>query len=501
MDKLNNSKRAIKCTITKIGTFVKESGNPTPTKLDIKLKRVQEMNRKIDELKDQYYDIKDISESELLVIEADIQSMEDRLEELEVRIRDILNSLIAKSSVSSVHNHENAIFQTNSKLKLEIKLPEIPLPVFRGRYDEWPSFKSQFDNIISKNNDLSESQKLYYLKASLQGDDKLLGAVDDSFESLITALKTRFENKRPLTETHINAILEIEKLTSESARDIRTMTDILSKNIRALKLLGFERNNLSDLILHNIILKKIDRETRKQFEKSIDSNQIPELDTFIMYLEKRSQTIDSINRSAPITHKPKQVSFHKGEITLRVKQKVNTVIQNKNRDFSTSLELLIVPYITTSSIHRMDATKGFFDKFEEKSYCGLAINAEINSDNLNQQLQAFWEIEKVDEASLEHSLEEEICETQYQNTHYRTEEGRYVVQLPLKKDPYCLGSSRFLAEARLNQHWKKLSKHYELQTLYKSFLQEYIDLNQMQLVADPLEKIFLIFYHIMEWPR
>ncbi|GFU66733.1 hypothetical protein TNCV_2072921 [Trichonephila clavipes] len=76
------------------------------------------------------------NESELQVIEADIQSMEDRLEELEVRIRDILNSLIAKSSVSSAHNHENAISQTNSKLKLEIKLPEIPLPVFRGRYDE-----------------------------------------------------------------------------------------------------------------------------------------------------------------------------------------------------------------------------------------------------------------------------------------------------------------------------------------------------------------------------
>ncbi|GFV32428.1 integrase catalytic domain-containing protein [Trichonephila clavipes] len=256
MDKLNNSKRAIKDTITKIETFVEESGNHTPTKLDIKLKRVQEMNRKIDELKDQYYDIKDISESELQVIEADIQSMEDRLEELEVRIRDILNSLIAKSSVSSVHNHENAISQTNSKLKLEIKLPEISLPVFRGRYDEWPSFKSQFDNIISNNNDFSESQKLYYLKASLQGDAKLLEAVDDSFESLITVLKTRFENKRLLTETHINAILEIEKLTSESPRDIRTMTDILSKNIRALKLLGFERNNLSDLILLNIILKK-----------------------------------------------------------------------------------------------------------------------------------------------------------------------------------------------------------------------------------------------------
>ncbi|GFW24376.1 hypothetical protein TNCV_606221 [Trichonephila clavipes] len=53
------------------------------------------------------------------------------------------------------------------------------------------------------------------------------------------------------------------------------------------------------------------------------------------------------------------------------------------------------------------------DKFEEKSYYGLAINSEINSDNLNQQLQAFCEIEMVDESSMEYSLKEEICETQY----------------------------------------------------------------------------------------
>ncbi|GFY44242.1 uncharacterized protein TNIN_242061 [Trichonephila inaurata madagascariensis] len=89
---------------------------------------------------------------------------------------------------------------------------------------------------------------------------------------------------------------------------------------------------------------------------------------------------------------------------------------------------------------------GSSDKFEEKSYCGLAINLEINSNSLNQQLEAFWEIEMVNESSIEHNLEEEICETQYQYAHYRTEEGCYVVQLPAKKDPYCLVNSRFLAE-------------------------------------------------------
>ncbi|GFQ80403.1 DUF1758 domain-containing protein [Trichonephila clavata] len=83
MDKLNRSKRAVKGTITKLETFVEESSSHTPTKLDIKLKRVQEKNKKIDELKDQYYGTKDISDSELAEIEADLQEMEDRLENLE----------------------------------------------------------------------------------------------------------------------------------------------------------------------------------------------------------------------------------------------------------------------------------------------------------------------------------------------------------------------------------------------------------------------------------
>ncbi|GFQ74170.1 hypothetical protein TNCT_427571 [Trichonephila clavata] len=132
MNKLNRSKRAVKGTIIKLETFVEESSNHTPTKPDIKLKRVQEMNKKIDELKDQYYETKDMSDSELAEIEADLQEMEDRLEDLEIRIIDILNSLIAKSSVSSVHSCEKEISQANSKQKLEIKLPEIPLPVFRA---------------------------------------------------------------------------------------------------------------------------------------------------------------------------------------------------------------------------------------------------------------------------------------------------------------------------------------------------------------------------------
>ncbi|GFQ96211.1 DUF1758 domain-containing protein [Trichonephila clavata] len=281
MDKLNRSKHAVKGTITKLETFVEELSNHTPTKLDIKLKRVQEMNKKIDELKDQYYETKDISDSELAEIEADLQEMEDRLEDLEVRIRDILNSLIAKSSVSSVHSCENEISRANSKQKLEIKLPEIPLPVFRA---------------------------------------------------------------------------------------------------------------LDLLIVPFITTTSIHR--RDTSEIKIPSN------------------IDLADKDFGIP----------GEIDLLIGCELFFELLRPNQLRSPCEKWLfqetVFGYIVVGSS----------DKFVEKSYCGLAINSEINSDSLNQQLWAIWEIETVDESSKEYSLEEEICETQYQNTQYRNEEGRYVVR-------------------------------------------------------------------------
>ncbi|XP_071039933.1 uncharacterized protein [Parasteatoda tepidariorum] len=447
-EKLNRSKRAVKGTITELETYIDQTKEHNPTELEVKLKRVEQLYQKVDELKDQYYGLKDTSDLEITEIETDLEGTVDRLEALEVRIKDILNSLIIKPSII---NCENEISQADSKTKLEIKLPEIPLPVFHGKFDEWPNFKSQFDNIITKNNDLNDSQKLHYLKASLLGAAKRLETLDDSFESLLKALENRFENKRLLTETYINQILEIEKLANESAGDIRNIVVILKKNIRALKLLNFDRNNLSDILLLNIILKKVDRETRKQYKETIASNEIPELDKFLEFLEKRSQILDSISRTA-------SSSIYKHKLAV-----------NKKTVFG---------YIVVGSS----------DNSTNRAYCGLTLSSDINSESLDKQLQAFWNIETVEEPFVEHSVEFELCETQYKNTHYRNHEGRYIVQLPLKEDPASLGDSKAVAEMRLNQLWKKLSKDEELQSLYKSFLMEYADLQHMQLVVKPLDK-------------
>ncbi|GBN96778.1 hypothetical protein AVEN_109274-1 [Araneus ventricosus] len=82
------------------------------------------------------------------------------------------------------------------------------------------------------------------------------------------------------------------------------------------------------------------------------------------------------------------------------------------------------------------------------------------------------------------SVEEEKCEKHFLKTCSRNSEGRYTVQVPLKKDPECLGESKTSALGSLNSLWRCLSKNRELLSLYRDFMQEYEALGHMELVTD-----------------
>ncbi|GFV73850.1 integrase catalytic domain-containing protein [Trichonephila clavipes] len=68
-------------------------------------------------------------------------------------------------------------------------------------------------------------------------------------------------------------------------------------------------------------------------------------------------------------------------------------------------------------------------------------------------------------------------------THSRDIEGRYVVKMPLKADPNCLGNSRGIALKRLNALWITLERDPQYLKLYREFMQEYEQLGHMREVT------------------
>lgn len=68
-----------------------------------------------------------------------------------------------------VHDGSSDVAITNKKRRL--KLPEAKLPMFDGSFENWLSFflKNAFKNIIDSQADLSDIDKLDYLKSTLIG--------------------------------------------------------------------------------------------------------------------------------------------------------------------------------------------------------------------------------------------------------------------------------------------------------------------------------------------
>ncbi|GFS69604.1 uncharacterized protein TNCV_1429241 [Trichonephila clavipes] len=84
---------------------------------------------------------------------------------------------------------------------------------------------------------------------------------------------------------------------------------------------------------------------------------------------------------------------------------------------------------------------------ETKVHCGL-----VRDEDLNKTLQKFWEVENVE------IVQANLCEEHFMKMHSRDIEGRYVVKMPLKCDPNCLGSSKGIALKRLNALWIRLER-------------------------------------------
>ncbi|GFX40516.1 uncharacterized protein TNCV_2373001 [Trichonephila clavipes] len=106
----------------------------------------------------------------------------------------------------------------------------------------------------------------------------------------------------------------------------------------------------------------------------------------------------------------------------------------KIKDSQLLLVNSVFGYIVTGNLDSINETK---------VHCGL-----IRDEDLNKNLEKFWKLEEIEEPIVKNK-ERLICEEHYANTHFRTKEGKYVVSMPLKKEPSCLGNSKDIALKRL----------------------------------------------------
>lgn len=149
---------------------------------------------------------------------------------------------------------------------------------------------------------------------------------------------------------------------------------------------------------------------------------------------------------------------------------------------------------------------GRFERKTESSVFNSVFVADVEDAlrplaQLNDTLRKFWEIEEIKEIHLHRTPEESAAEEIFLSTHKRDANGRYVVQMPIRKNGLPLGDSRKTALRRFFQLERRLERNPELREKYIAFMREYQRLGHMRMLpSGHAEKgpVYHIPHHAVE---
>lgn len=150
----------------------------------------------------------------------------------------------------------------------------------------------------------------------------------------------------------LKSVLEMPGYYKESATNLRTLLDSTQMHLRALKSLGEETDHWSTLSIC-IMASKLDRNTHREWERSVTDKKMPKFDTFIEFLQKRCQVLEATSvesgnksynqgqnnsnggakkHSLATTRKPDFCNFCKGEHKIYNCEKFHNLSIQERRD-------------------------------------------------------------------------------------------------------------------------------------------------------------------------
>lgn len=203
-------------------------------------------------------------------------------------------------------NHTNRLVRATAS---NAKLQKISLPCFGGDLSTWNNFVDLFSALVDENSTLTGIEKFQYLISCLSGEAlaivKGVSLSSDNYSIAFESLKKRYNNKRLLATSFWKKIVSVPRIDKENISLLRQLINIFSENLAALDNLGFPCDQWC-FPLFNILLDKIDLNTRTRFEFEYREVNLPTYEQLISFLSSHCKAMENIDTTKNIVTVPKQ---------------------------------------------------------------------------------------------------------------------------------------------------------------------------------------------------
>ena len=259
---------------------------------------LHQYQEQLSDYKREYTDVRgslltlDLEESDGLIVSQ--VSLEKEIFECSLKIKKLL--------YESSHPPDSLGTSSDGK---GVKLPKLDVPTFDGNILNWRSFWEQFHVSVHNRSNLSDSEKLVYLRHSLKdGSAKNviegLSRSGEYYAEAIECLRSRYDRPRLIHQTHVRMILEAPALKDGSGKELRRLHDTVQQHIRALKAMDYEP---SGPFITSVLELKLDVDTMSEWQRhSQDTVDVPHYQKLLDFIDLRAQASET------------SVSSHKGSL-------------------------------------------------------------------------------------------------------------------------------------------------------------------------------------------
>ncbi|XP_075162851.1 uncharacterized protein LOC142235484 [Haematobia irritans] len=179
-----------------------------------------------------------------------------------------------------------------------IKVPPCDTEIFKGGYEEWPSFRDMFTAVYVNHPRLTQAQKLYHLRNKTRGSAgaivKRYALCDDNFDLAWKALRDRFENRRVLVDNQLKILFNIPSANVETSESIQKVQSTVRDCLATLKALSVNTEGWDPILIY-LISTKLPEETLSQWEQSLKSHrELPMWDQMDSFLVDRFEVVERI---------------------------------------------------------------------------------------------------------------------------------------------------------------------------------------------------------------
>ncbi|CAB0038628.1 unnamed protein product [Trichogramma brassicae] len=153
------------------------------------------------------------------------------------------------------------------------RLPQINVPEFSGRREDWEGFRDLFTALIHQAAHLTDVERLYYLKTLVKGEAKValesLQLMSSNYETAWALLLNRYDNRRLLVHDHLVALRAIKPLRDASVRSFQGLIGTLSRHRDQLRSLDCPVDQWDDWFV-SIAASCMDLVTRQAWEAELE---------------------------------------------------------------------------------------------------------------------------------------------------------------------------------------------------------------------------------------